>query len=75
MPPSEMSSAEDVEKRVPEQKVSSGDTAEGFVSASHNPEYDRYLELHREFEGSGRKRLLKKREPVPSTLKYVNMKC
>ncbi|KAI8272439.1 MFS transporter prlL [Colletotrichum sp. SAR 10_98] len=59
--PHDASSIEDVEKKTPDQNSpsSKASVAEGQAN-SPNSEYERYLDLHRQFEGAGRKRLLQK---------------
>lgn len=58
--PHDASSVEDVEKKTLSQTQASVDTSMSGDQAGH-PEYDRYLDLHRQFEGAGQKTLLRKR--------------
>ncbi|EQB57364.1 major facilitator superfamily transporter [Colletotrichum gloeosporioides Cg-14] len=59
--PHDASSIEELEKKTPGQNSppSKASVAEGQAN-SPNSEYERYLDLHRQFEGAGRKRLLQK---------------
>lgn len=49
------SSSTDLERKLPE-KVGIQE------SAAANPEYDRYLALHEQMQGEGKKKLIRKRE-------------
>lgn len=62
--PHEASSVEDMEKKAVAQTNDSVSVSMSGEGASGNPEYDRYLDLHRQFEGAGMKQLLRKRELI-----------
>ncbi|KAJ9130830.1 Major facilitator superfamily transporter [Pleurostoma richardsiae] len=75
MLPSEVSSTEDIEKRALEQPTSIKSAAVGEVSEP-NPEYERYLELHHQFDGPGRKKLMRKLDwRLLPTLSFLYLMC
>lgn len=59
MPASDHSSSEDIEKSALGQTMPSGKASIGEGSALHS-EYDRYLELHAQFEGAKKSKLVRK---------------
>ncbi|VUC23760.1 unnamed protein product [Clonostachys rosea] len=56
--PHDSSSVDDTERKTA--GVSDAYSVSEGQAGSHNPEYDRYLDLHRKFEGEGKKKLLRK---------------
>lgn len=70
-------SVEDVEKKTPGQTLATeaNSVSEGHA-ASTSAEYDRYLDLHRRFEGAAQKKLLRKRmlhAPLNIPVSITNM--
>ncbi|KAL1858789.1 hypothetical protein VTK73DRAFT_7805 [Phialemonium thermophilum] len=62
-------------KRVPTNPASLKSTAVGDVSGV-NPEYERYLDLHAQFEGPARKKLLRKLDwRLLPTLSFLYLMC
>jgi hypothetical protein len=57
--PHDSSSVDDAERKTA--GVSDAYSVSEGQASSPNPEYDRYLDLHRKFEGEGKKKLLRKR--------------
>lgn len=69
------SSLEDVEKKAPRGPMTTNEVVEGHVS-THAPEYERYLELHREFDGPGHKKLVRKLDwRLLPTLSFLYLMC
>lgn len=63
MSSSESASVNDIEKKAPDKTstVAEGDISNVNISPA-NPHYDRYLELHRQFDGKARAKFVRKRE-------------
>lgn len=59
--PHDASSVEDVEKKMMAQTNDSVSVRVAGEVVSGSTEYDRYLDLHRQFEGAGMRKLLRKR--------------
>jgi hypothetical protein len=64
------SSNEDVEKRVPDDAGTQVKDVSDGQALHTNTDYERYLELHREFAGEGHKKLLRKRKSGSGRMLY-----
>jgi len=63
---SSVHASEDTQEKTTDPFPKNGIAETRSTVSDSNPEYDRYLELHRQFAGAGEKKLLRKRSSSSS---------